>query len=114
MSVIFAIALTLTQVGDTLVPELSPSFGSAALVTLRVPYAAFIQKAVSSEVSYEHTRIIVPRGTVLDRGNDAHRVAVAFERLRRPATFTRTLAVFVIHLTLFFLASTYLRRFGAT
>ena len=118
MSAIFAVLLTLAQVGDTLVPDLVPQFGRPALVTLRVPYAAFIQKEVSSHIAYEHTRIIVPRGTVLDPNDDAHRIAVAFETLRRPTPGStgaaRTLAVFIIHLTLFLLASTYLRRFGPT
>jgi putative nucleotidyltransferase with HDIG domain len=114
MSVVFAALLTLAQMGDVLAPQLAPHFGEPTPTTIRVPYASFIQKALSSQIAYEHTRILIPRGTVLDASLDAHRVAYAFETSRRPARSARTIAIFVIHLTLLLLASTYLRRFGPT
>src|SRR5262249_1619502 len=58
---------------------------------------------------------VIPRGTVLDENNDAHRVAIAFDAVRTPrkgAGMLRIVAVLGIYFTLFFLASTYLRRFG--
>ncbi len=114
MSVVFAALVTLIQVGDSYVPSLTPHFGERTPTTLRVPYASFIQKALTSRIAYEHTRILVPRGTILDEGNDAHRVAVAFDLARRPARGERLLAVGIVHLTLFLLMSIYLRRFGPT
>lgn len=114
MSVVFAAILTLAQVGDLLSPRWAPQFGAPAPTTIRVPYASVIEKGASPGIAYAHTRILVPRGTVLDEGVDEHRVAYAFEMARRPARSARTVAVFVIHLTLLLLASTYLRRFGPT
>ncbi|WP_394832498.1 HDIG domain-containing protein [Pendulispora rubella] len=114
MSLGFAMIITLAQVGDALIPQLEPHFGAPTPTTIRVPYASFIQKAQSSLIAYEHTRVLIPRGTVLDESNDAHRIAYAFEMTRRPAQSMRTAAMFVIHLTLLLLASAYLRRFGPT
>ena len=114
MSLVFAAVMTLVQTGDAFLPSLSPTFGKPTPVTLRVPYASFIQKALSSRIAYEHTRILIPRGTVLDESNDAHRVAVAFEEARRPVGARRLAALAIVHLTLFLMCSTYLRRFGPT
>ena len=114
MSFVFAAFLTLVQTGDVFVSAWEPHFGQPTPTTIRVPYATFIQKAVSSSIAYEHTRILVPRGTVLDATNDAHRVAYAFEMSRRPAKSIRTGAYGIIYFTLFLLLATYLRRFGQT
>jgi len=142
MSLGFAIILTLTQVGDALIPQLAPRFGAPTPTTIRVPYASLIEQSFGdqipgtppprllsssgegrgggedrsekSRIAYEHARIIIPRGTVLDETNDVHRIGYAFEMTRRPARSVRTAATFVVHLTLLLLASAYLRRFGPT
>jgi putative nucleotidyltransferase with HDIG domain len=112
MSLVFAAVLTLVQRSDAILPEWTPRLGEKAPVTLRVPYAPLIVKT-SGSMTYGHARVVVPRGTVLDGGNDAHRVALAFEESRRDgAKPARMAAVFCVFFTLFYLAATYLRRFG--
>jgi putative nucleotidyltransferase with HDIG domain len=114
MSVAFAIALTLVQRAETFVPELAPRFEQPTPITLRVPYAPFIRMggASSRDVAYEHARIVVPRGTVLDDDVLEHRIAFAFETTHRTNMPLRLGATFAIYFTLFLLATTYLRRFG--
>ncbi|WP_394826446.1 HDIG domain-containing metalloprotein [Pendulispora albinea] len=120
MSLGFAVIITFAQVGDALIPQLAPRFGAPTPTTIRVPYASFIQKNApavedaASLIAYEHARVIIPRGTVLDGTNDLHRIGYAFEMTRRPARTIRTAAMFIIHLTLLLLVSAYLRRFGPT
>jgi putative nucleotidyltransferase with HDIG domain len=112
MSLVFAAMLTVVQRSDALVPELAPAFGRPTRVTIRVPYAPLIIKSAKSGFAYGHARVIVPRGTVLDPDVDAHRVAMAFESVRRPTGPLRLFAVMGVFFTLFFLSSTYMRRFG--
>jgi putative nucleotidyltransferase with HDIG domain len=112
MSLVFAAMLTLVQRCDGLVLDVTPAFGKATQLTLRVPYAPLIIKSARTGFAYGHARVIVPRGTVLDEEIDAHRVAMAFEAARGPASATRLVATLGIFFTLFFLASTYMRRFG--
>ena len=73
MSVVFAMLLTLVQIGDTMIPQLAPHFGAPAPITIRVPYASFIEKGSTASIGYEHTRVMVPRGTMLDENDDADR-----------------------------------------
>ena len=116
MSLVFAMLLTLVERADLLVPELHPHFGQPTPITLRVPYAPLIVKSAHTGIAYGHARVMIPRGTVLDETNDAHRVALAFEAIRQPtgagSGTLRLVAVLGIFFTLFFLASTYMRRFG--
>ena len=116
MSLVFAMLLTLVERADLLVPELRPHFGQPTPITLRVPYAPLIVKSAHTGIAYGHARVMIPRGTVLDETNDAHRVALAFEAIRQPtgagSGTLRLVAVLGIFFTLFFLASTYMRRFG--
>jgi len=112
MSVVFAMLLTLVQIGDTMIPQLAPHFGSPAPITIRVPYASFIEKGSTASIGYEHTRVMVPRGTMLDENDDADRVAYAFETTLREPSRGRVLATGIVYLTLFLLCATYLRRFG--
>jgi putative nucleotidyltransferase with HDIG domain len=65
-----------------------------------------------SNLSYEHTRIIIPAGTLLSEQNQDHRAAVAYDSIRRPPRGTRLLAYAVIDFTLGMLLTAYLRRFG--
>jgi putative nucleotidyltransferase with HDIG domain len=112
LSVVFAMLLTLVHIGDTMVPQLAPHFGQPVPITIRVPYASFIEKGQTASIGYEHTRVMVTRGTVLDENFDAHRVAYAFETTLREPSRGRVLAIFIVYLTLFLLCATYLRRFG--
>jgi putative nucleotidyltransferase with HDIG domain len=116
MSLVFAILLTLIERADTLIPELALHYGQPAPVTLRVPYAPLIVKSAHTGIAYSHARVVIPRGTILDPTRDSHRVALAFEAVRQPigngSATLRLLAVLGIFFTLFFLASTYMRRFG--
>lgn len=112
LSVVFAMLLTLVQMGDTMIPQLAPHFGKPVPITIRVPYASFIEKGQTASIGYEHTRVMVTRGTVLDDNNDAHRVAYAFETTLREPSRGRVLAIFIVFLTLFLLCAVYLRRFG--
>jgi len=124
MSLGFAVLLTVVQGAEALVPQLAPHAHEPAPATIRVPYAPVIQSvgavreadrrdAVVARMAYEHA-FIVPRGTVLDVNNERHRIALAFEAARRPASRVRVLATGTIFLTLFLMTSTYLRNFGPT
>jgi putative nucleotidyltransferase with HDIG domain len=113
MSLLFAAVLTLVQRSDAMIPAFAPQVGKPAPVTLRVPYAPLIMKTSRTGVEYVHARVVIPRGEVLDDRFDTHRIALAFEASRREGWQPGRLgAVFGIYFTLFFLASTYLRRFG--
>ena len=113
MSLFFGVLLTLVQRSDALIKEWTPHAGERAAVTLRVPYSPRIVKSTRSGIAYGHGRIVVPRGTLLDDDIEAHHVALAFEATRREGwPLARLGAVFGIFFTLFYLASTYLRRFG--
>jgi putative nucleotidyltransferase with HDIG domain len=111
MSLAFAALLALVERVETLVPAWTPQIGQATAVTLRVPYAPFI-KVKDASVAYEHARIVVPRGTVLDDDVIEHRIAFAFETTHRVATPLHLGAGFAIYAMLFLITSTYLRRFG--
>ena len=111
MSLAFATILTLVQRGEVLVRPWAPRFDAPTAVTLRVPYAPFITISASG-ISYEHARVVIPRGTVLDDDLAHHRIAFAYETIHRAASPVRLGATFAIFFTLFLLASTYLRRFG--
>src|SRR5579862_5647308 len=83
MSLLFACLFTAVSLFDLYLPQLVPTFGKPVLVTLRVPYGPRIVRG-RSLLSYEHTRVIVPRGTVLDEANEEHSAAFAYESTRRP------------------------------
>lgn len=112
MSLVFAALLSVVQRSDTLVKEWTPRFGERTPVTLRVPYAPVIVKTSRTGIAYGHARVVVPRGTLLDEELETHRVALAFETSRRDGGTARLAAVFAVFFTLFYLAATYLRRFG--
>src|SRR4051812_23855826 len=103
LSLVFAAALCVLQSFDLFVEAWTPRIGEPVAVTLRVPYGPRIvrdQHSGGSSVSYEHTRLIIPQGTVLTERNDDHRAAVAFETLRRPPRASRVIAYGVINFTL--------------
>jgi len=115
LSLVFAVALAALQSFDLFIDSWTPELGHVTAVVLRVPYGPRIvrrQQPDSSDISLEHTRIIVPVGTLLSAHNDDHRAAVAYEAIRRPPRASRILAYGVIDFTLGILLTAYLRRFG--
>jgi cyclic-di-AMP phosphodiesterase PgpH len=115
LSLLFAGLFTIVSIADLFVSSLTPMLGATAPVTLRVPYGPRITqdaRAGHSQVSYEHARIIVPRGTLLDDNNDDHRAACAYESLRRPPSGPRIVSYFALYFILCQMLMAYLRRFG--
>jgi putative nucleotidyltransferase with HDIG domain len=108
-------AMAALQSFDLFIESWTPEVGHSTPVALRVPYGPRIvreQQAEGSNIAYEHTRIIIPAGTVLSEQNDDHRAAIAYESIRRPPHSSRILAFAVIDFTLGVLLTSYLRRFG--
>jgi cyclic-di-AMP phosphodiesterase PgpH len=112
LSLVFAGIFTAVSLLELYLPQLTPSFGRPTLITLRVPYGPRIVRDSRYGISYEHARIIVPRGTVLDESNDEHRAAFAYESIRRPPTTPRLFSYFVIDFIVCMMLTTYLRQFG--
>ena len=115
LSLVLALALSILQSFELFVDSWTPVMGEATAITLRVPYGPRIvrdQQRVGSNIAYEHTRIIIPAGTVLSDRNDDHRAAVAYESIRRPPVVSRIFSYAVINFTLGMLLAAYLRRFG--
>jgi len=115
LSLVLAVALAAVQSFELFIDSWTPQLGEVTAVTLRVPYGPRIvrnQHSAGTNISYEHTRIIIPAGTLLTEANQDHRAAVAYESLRRPPRGTRILAYGVIDFTLGMLLTAYLRRFG--
>ncbi len=112
LSLLFAGLFTVVSLFDLYVPQLAPSFNRRTPVTLRVPYGPRIVRDARYGLSYEHARVIVPRGTVLDESNDEHRAAFAYESTRRPPSTGRLVSYFVINFIVCMMLTTYLRQFG--
>lgn len=115
LSLVFAALFVATSLGELYTPGLTPRFGEATPITLRVPYGPRIVRDLRnghSTLSYEHARIIVPRGTLLKENNDDHRAAFAYESTRRPPPPLRVASVFVIYFIVCLMLTAYLRRFG--
>jgi putative nucleotidyltransferase with HDIG domain len=120
LSLMFASIVTVAQVADVFVPAFRPAFGQKAPTTIRVPYAGdFVEREADPfkpvpGLEYRHVNVVVPRGTLLDATNPEHRAALAFDESRRLTSPIRILAIGGVHLALFLLVSTYLRKFGAS
>ena len=115
LSLVLAVALCAVQSFELFIDSWTPQLGETTAFTLRVPYGPRIvrnQHSGGSNISYEHTRIIIPAGTLLSEQNQDHRAAVAYESIRRPPRASRILAYAVIDFTLGMLLTAYLRRFG--
>src|SRR5216683_104918 len=94
LSVVFALALSFLQSFELFIEDWTPRIGETTTITLRVPYGPRIvrDRATSgSNISYEHTRIIIPSGTLLSEHNNDHQAAVAYESIRRPPRMSRVL-----------------------
>jgi cyclic-di-AMP phosphodiesterase PgpH len=115
LSLVLAVALSAVQSFELFIDAWTPRLGETTALTLRVPYGPRIVRnhhSGGSSIAYEHTRIIVPAGTLLSEQNQDHRAAVAYESIRRPPRTSRILAYGVIDFTLGMLLTAYLRRFG--
>lgn len=112
LSVLFAFIFTAISVADLYLPALFPRMGAPAPVTLRLPYGPRIVRDTQHRLVYEHTRLIVPRGTVLHELDDNHRAAFAYESIRRPPTLGRLGSLYVIYFIVCMMLTAYLRRFG--
>jgi len=115
LSVLGAAALALIQAGDLLVDSWQPEYDRPIHVSLRVPYGPRIVRDFSngkSEIRFENFRVVVPPGTVLDRGREDHRAAHLYESLRRPPRPEHFGGAFVIYFTLLMALTSYLRKFG--
>jgi putative nucleotidyltransferase with HDIG domain len=115
MSLLFALVLTAVHVGNHFVPSWEPVMGKPAPTTLRVPYGPRVvrdQSSGFSDIRFEHTRIVVPRGSVLRPYNQDDWAAYSFEQRHRTTHTQRILAVFAIFFTLALGITAYLRRFG--
>ncbi|MGK4001672.1 HDIG domain-containing metalloprotein [Sorangium sp. So ce1036] len=118
LSALFAALFAVISVGELFIPALSPEMGEPAPVTLRVPYGPRIVRDThdgSFTLSYEHGRVIVPRGTVLSEHDEDHNAAMAYEtvrRMRRPGLGARIASLYVMYLIVSLMLTVYLRRFG--
>jgi putative nucleotidyltransferase with HDIG domain len=112
LSLVFALLFTAASLFELYIPAFTPSFGHPAPVTLRVPYGPRITRGGPSQLAYEHARVIVPRGTVLEEANPAHFAAFAYESTRRPPSGARLFSYFVFDFIVCMMLTTYLRQFG--
>lgn len=115
LSVLFAALCTGLGSVELYVATLAPTFGQPAPVTLRVPHSSRLVRQGPKpiwSVHYEHSRLVVPRGTVLRRTDETHRAAVLHDSTARPVSALRLGSTF----GLIFFASlamvSYFRRFG--
>jgi putative nucleotidyltransferase with HDIG domain len=106
ISVVFAALLSGLGAVDLFVPQWAPSYGQATQVVLRVPYTAL------TPGSFHHSRVLVPRGTVLDKANAAHRAAREYDDTRRPVRPGKLAGGFALHLFALLVLTSYMRRFG--
>ena len=115
LSLLFAVIYTAIGFADLYVDAFQPQLGSPAPVTLRVPYGPRILRDARDgrqSLSYEHRRVIVPRGTVRRASDDAQRAGSASEATRRPPTAARMASSLVIFFIVNLMLTAYLRRFG--
>jgi len=114
MSIVAGALFTAVCVGDLYVGFLTPHFGAPTPVTIRVPYGPRITRDSrdSARITYEYTRILIPRGTALRESSDDHRAAFAYESLRRRPSLGTLLSTFTIHVFVCLMLTAYMRRFG--
>ncbi len=108
---VVAVALTLVASFELIAPGMTPEYGKPSPFVLRIPSNVKVGpggRANLFDVSFEHRRLVVERGTVLRTDLDAHRAAVAFDAARRPPTFGRIASTFL----LYFLGCTILASYG--
>ena len=122
LSVVFSALFTAVFSADLWVARWTAHAGEAAPYTIRVPFMPYVLEGppgdatlevpTADQTRYEHRRIVVPRGTVLDPRREDHRIALTYEATRKPAPPLRLVGVALIYFTLSLLLATYARRFG--
>ncbi len=111
LSLAFGLFCTVVSTCDLFVPSWAPSFGRPTAVTLRTPLAPQIQTG-ADRLSYDHVRIIIPRGTVLTEAEGHHSMAFLLESPKRPPSPVSLLAHLGIYAGLGLLLTAYLDQFG--
>lgn len=115
LSVLFAALLTSVGAFELFFPQLTPVYGEPAPLVLRVPAA---MELVSSDghdvqdVTFQHRRIVIPRGTMLATGDEDHHAAMRWDQTRRPLRPIRLGAAYVLYLVGCLILTAYMLRFG--
>ena len=114
LSAVVAAALTLVASYDVFLPGMKPEYGKPSPVVMRVPATVRLSGGRSRlfDVTPEHRRVLIDRGTVLQPWNEEHRAAVAFDAARRPPTAARIGSTFLLYLIGLVILSSYAVRFG--
>src|SRR5687768_10022423 len=115
MSLLFAGLLTLVHSGVRSIGGTAPAFGEPTQTTLRVPYGPRVLRDTSTgkaDLHYQHQRVIVPIGTVLNQDVEDHFTAYIYETTHRPPRAPRLAGLFFIYFTLCMALTAYLRSFG--
>ncbi len=114
LSAVVAAALTLVASFDLFLPGTMPEYGKPSPVVMRVPVTMRVPGGRSRlfDVAFEHRRVVIDRGTVLQPWNEEHRAAVAFDASRRPPTAARIGSTFLLYLIGLLILSSYAIRFG--
>lgn len=100
---------------ELFLPSAMPRFGRPAPVVMRVPTShrnASKGRARLFDVSVEHRRVIIDRGTVLRPDLEEHRAAVEFDASRRPPTVAKLGSTFLLYFLGCVLLSSYGVRYG--
>jgi putative nucleotidyltransferase with HDIG domain len=99
---------------ELLLPMAMPRYGQPTPVVMLVPTAARTSsgRARLFDVTFEHRRVVVPRGTVLRPDVEEHRAAVAFDAARRPPTAARIGSTFLLYFLACVILSSYGARYG--
>ena len=87
LSVLFAALLTSVGAFELFFPRLTPVYGEEAPLVLRVPATMrFVERdgVGVQDVTFEHDRVVIPRGTMLEADNEEHRSAMRWDETRRP------------------------------
>ncbi|MBM4357454.1 MAG: HDIG domain-containing protein [Deltaproteobacteria bacterium] len=112
---VVAVVMSIVAAFDLFIPAAMPRFGQPSPVVMRVPVAARMAGATRArlfDVSFEHRRVILDRGTVLRPDVEEHRAAVEFDAARRPPTAARMGSTFLLYFLGCVILSSYGVRFG--
>lgn len=119
LSVLFAAFLTTVGAFELFIPQLTPVYGQQAPLVLRVPAAMRLSEQESpdgpgdvKDVTFQHHRLVIPRGTTLATDNEDHRSAMRWDQARRPIRPIRLGAAFVLYLFGCLILTAYMLRFG--
>lgn len=114
LSVLFAAFLTSLGAFELFFPGLTPVYDAPAPLVLRVPSAVQIVEGEGNvaDVTFQHRRVLIPRGTLLTPSDDEHRAAMRWDQTRRPLRPIRVGAAFVLYLFGCLMLMAYMLRFG--